>query len=149
MVVQAATATFESIQIGDELPVVTKPETQETINEYWRLAQDRRKGWTSLHTNEEYAKAGIFAGTVNMGVVTVAYFAELLQKALPARALYSPHARVEMRATEPIRAGDTVTLTGKVTGKRVEGGARLVECELTAVNQLGQTVGVARATLVL
>jgi acyl dehydratase len=71
----------------------------------------------------------------------------VLQEAFPVENILRRGSRLEMRATEPIRAGDTVTFTGRVTGKRVEGGQRLVDCELTGTNQFGQTVAIARATI--
>jgi acyl dehydratase len=147
MATQARSTDFERIQVGDQLPTVVKLETQETINDYWRLAQDRRRGWHSLHTDEEYARTTIFGGTVNMGTATVAYICEVLQEAFLVENILRRGSRLEMRATEPIRAGDTVTFTGRVTGKRVEGGQRLVDCELTGTNQFGQTVAIARATI--
>jgi len=146
----ATTTTFESIQVGDELPILVKHESQESINLYHELAiPQQRPDWHDLHVHEEFAQKGIFGGTVNMGVATVAYMAELLEKAFPIKSLAGKGSRLEMRATEPIRAGDTVTFTGRVTGKRVEGGQRLVDCELTGTNQLGQTVAIARATIAL
>ena len=150
MVLSADRVTWDSIQVGDELPQVVKQETQETINEYWRLAQDRRKNWKSLHMDEQYARERtIFGATVNMGVATVGYCAEMLQRAFPLKSIFAPGARLEMKATNPIHAGDTVTLSGRVAAKREESGQRLVDVEFTGVNQLGVTVAAGRATLVL
>ena len=39
--------------------------------------------------------------------------------------------------------------TGQITGKREENGKKLVDCKVQGVNQLGKTMGVAEATLVL
>jgi acyl dehydratase len=52
-----------------------------------------------------------------------------------------------MRATEPVRAGDTITFTGQVTGKLEEDDQRLLECDVVGTNQLGQTVARAVATI--
>ncbi len=150
MAIQAASVTFESIQVGDELPVLEKTESQETINGYTEL--NRREDapvqrGANLHTDEGYAQAGIFAGTVNQGVVTCAYLYELLQMAFPMANVY--RSTFNMRALEPFRPGDVVSFTGKVLEKREEGGQRLVDVEVTGTNQLGQTIASAKATVPL
>jgi len=150
MAIQAATVTFDSIQAGDELPSLQKTETQETINTYAEVShrlETRERARANLHTDEGFAEAGIFAGTVSQGVVTCAYLTELLQLAFPMRSVLN--GTFSMRALEPFRPGDTVTFTGKVLDKREEGGKRLVDVELTGTNQLGQAVASAKATVPL
>ncbi len=146
----AKRVTYESVQVGDDLPILVKHESQESIDLYARNASTGPKpGWHDLHTDEEFAEKGIFGGRVNTGVATVAYVAELLEKAFPVRSLMSYGSRLEMRATEPIRSGDTITFTGEVTGKREEDGRRLVECEVIGTNQLNRTVARAKAIVPL
>ena len=147
MQLQADTVTFENVAEGDELPVVTKTETQQTIDDYSRLALPPLPGdWRDLHSDEEFAQGGIFGGTVNLGVTTCAYLMEVLERAFPLTAIFNG-GFMEMRATEPICAGDTVTFTGRVSGKRVHKGRKLVDVELAGANQLGQRVALARATV--
>jgi acyl dehydratase len=148
MAIQAATVTFDSIQVGDELPSLEKTESQETINTYSELnrREDAPRGM-NLHTDERYAQAGIFAGTVNMGVVTCAYMVEMLQQAFPTQNVLN--STFSMRAMEPFRPGDIVIFGGKVLDKREEDGKRLVDVEVSGVNQLGQTIAAAKATVPL
>ena len=54
-----------------------------------------------------------------------------------------------MRAMEPIQANDVITYTGEVIDKREEEGKRLVDVEVRGVNQMGQTVAVAKASVPL
>ena len=146
----AKTLSYESVQMGDELPILVKHESQETIDQFARLASTApRPNWHNLHTDDEYAKKGIFGGTVNMGVATTAYVAELLEKGFPLSSFTGRGSQLEMRATEPVRAGDTITFTGQVTGKREEAGQRLIDCEVTGTNQVGATVARARATIAI
>ena len=144
----ARTAKYDSIQVGDELPILVKHESQETINAYAELARivPHPEGH-SLHTEEEYARTTVFAGTVNAGPATVAYVAELLEKAFPLAYLVAKGSRLEMRATEPVRPGDAVTFTGGVIEKGAAGGQRTVVCQVAGTNQLGQRVAVATATV--
>lgn len=151
MAVQTLPVTFDTIAVGDELPKLAKTETQETIDTYTRLIVHRRPRQfqsNNLHTDQRFADQGIFKGTVNYGVVTVAFMMEFLQKAFPQQSVQA--CALSMKALEPFRAGDTVTLSGRVLEKRVEnGGRRVVDVEIAGVNQLGQNVAAAKATLPL
>ena len=142
----ARTLDYDTIEVGDDLPILVKHEDQQSIDTYAKLASTApRANWNNLHTDEEFAKGGIFGGTVNMGVATVAYVAELLEKGFPLQKLTGAGAELEMRATQPVRAGDTVTFTGQVTGKGEDAGQRWVECEVTGTNQDEVVVAKARA----
>ena len=146
----AKSVSFESVQVGDDLPILVKHENQMTIDNYAKYASTAPKaGWSNLHTDKEYASQGIFGGTVNMGVATVAYVVELLEKAFSVRDVTAKGSTLRMRATEPFRDGDTVTFTGQVTGKQVLEGRNVVECEITGVNQREQIIARASASIVL
>ena len=147
MVVQAATVSFESIKIGDELPSIKKSETQEDIDNYLKLNDAERDTGFNLHSDQELADKGIFAGTVNYGVSTAAFLVEMLQLAFPTRQIMK--GTYDVRFLEPIRINDVVTYGGRVLEKREENGKRLVDVEVTGVNQLGQTVAAGKATIPL
>jgi acyl dehydratase len=141
---------WESLWVGAVLPTQSKVETQETINAYAafrRMVLGARQGWRDLHTDPGFARGGIFGETVNMGVATADYVFQVLQEAFPPEALFSPDSRYVFKAVSPIRAGDTVTISGAVVEKREEEGRRLAVCELTGVNQGGRVVYTATATL--
>ncbi len=142
-------ATFESINVGDRLPAVQRHETQVDIDNYLIINERPERAIPSqnLHVDEEFAKKGIFGGLVNYGVCTCAFMVDLLEMAFPTKAI--SQGTFTMRATEPIRADDVITYTGKVLDKRIENGKRLVDVEVTGTNQLGQPVAVAKATIPL
>ncbi len=148
MALQMQPVTFEAITVGDELPPFTISETQETINQARYSELEDGLNPRNIHTDPEFARSGLFAGTVNAGVTTMAYIAQMLERWSSASAFYNG-GRLSFKAIEPFRPGDTVTFTGKVTGKRVEGGKKLVECAISGVNQHGKLIGVAEATLAL
>ena len=77
----------------------------------------------------------------------MAYVAELLEKAFPIKVLMGHGSRLEMQATKPIRPGDTITFTGRVTAKLEEEDLGLVDCEVTGTNQFNQVVARAKATV--
>ncbi|MCI0439126.1 MAG: MaoC family dehydratase [Chloroflexi bacterium] len=148
MAINTARVTFDSLSEGDELPPFEIGETQETINSARVSISDDEEVPPNIHTDPEFAKAGLFAGTVNAGVTTMAYVTQMLEQWFPASAFYNG-GRLNFKAIEPFRPGDTVTFTGKVTGKRLEGGKKFVDCEIQGVNQHGRVACVAEATLAL
>ena len=152
-------ATFDSIFVGDPLATLTVSESQEIINRKseFRLAGTTGSG-SNIHTDEEFARQNIFGGTVNSGPATMSYVDQMLQLSFPLRAFYQG-GQLLMRATQPFRAGDTVTFQGEITGKRenpppvhpYQGGRNggVVECRVKGLNQRGDLVCLSDATLVL
>ena len=128
---------------GDRLPAITKLESQEAINHYSELTRVRPRSGGNLHTMPDFARRTIFGGTVNVGITTAAYCSELLERALGPETLLRPGARLEYKGIRPIRAGYQVTLSGRVTERRVTS----TDCEIDVHNQDGLLCGVATATL--
>jgi hypothetical protein len=146
----ARTVSFDSISVGDRLPILVKWDTQESIDRLVELVlPGEPAGWRDLDTDKESAEQGRFGGMVVPGPAIVAYIAELLEKAFPIANILARGSRMEMQATAPVGPGDTVTFTGEVVGKREEGGLRLVECEIVGENQQGETVARALAVVAL
>ena len=140
--------TFDSLAVGDELPPFTIGETQETINRSRIASIEDEAIVPNIHTDPEFARDGLFAGTVNSGVTTMAYIAQMLESWCPA-CTFCDGGRLLFKGIDPFRPGDTVTFKGKITGKRQENDKKIVDCEIKGVNQVGTLVGVAEATLVL
>ena len=141
-------ATFASIQPGDELPPIEVAETQETIDGFGGATPIEERPPKNIHTDPDFAAEGIFAGTVNAGVATMAYIVQMFEQVFPAEAFYDGGS-LEFKAIEPVRPGDTISLTGRVAAKREEDGKKLVDCEIKGMNQLGQLIAAAEATLVV
>ena len=145
MTVNTEPVTFDSLNVGDELPPFEIGETQETIN-LGSSTEESSATRPNIHTNPQFAKEGLFAGTVNSGVTSMAYVAQMLEQWFPASAFYDG-GNLSFKAMEPFRPGDIVTFTGKIMGKREEAGRRFVDCQVTGVNQLGKLVAAADATM--
>jgi len=128
----------------DVLPTVTKLESQEAIDRYGELTRVRPRVGANLHTDLEFARRTIFGGTANMGVATLAYCSEVLERAYGPAALFRPGARIEYKGIRPIRAGDEITLTGRVVERRPDAH----ECEVRVVAQDGSLRGLATATVI-
>jgi acyl dehydratase len=146
MVVTSKKRSFEDLQVGDKFPPIVKRETHEDILRYSELASMPHKDEVkNFHIDEEYAKTQVFAGKVNAGVATVAYCLEALEQGVPAAALQKG-GRIELKAIEPVRSGDTIVMFASVTGKREENGGRFVDFEVRVENQHGRLAAIANAT---
>lgn len=140
--------TFDSVDIDDQLPPFEISETQESIDRARVSIDDVQEIPRNIHNDPEFAKEGLFGTTVNAGVTTISYVAQTLEQWFPAHTLYDGGS-ILFKAIDAFRPGDTVTFTGTITGKRVEGDRKIVECEVRGVNQTGKLMGIAEATLVL
>ena len=76
----------------------------------------------------------------------MSYLDQMLQKSFPLSAFYQG-GQLLMRAIEPFRAGDTVTLQGEVISKTVESADRIVECRIKGINQRGDLVNLSDARM--
>jgi acyl dehydratase len=131
--------------VGEAIPSVTKLESQEAIDQYAELTRLRPRIGHSLHSDEGFAKRTIFGGTVNMGVATLAYCSEVLERAFGPAALLQPGAHLEFKGIRPVRAGDEITVGGRITERSADRAA----CSLSVENQSGTLVGIGTATLIL
>jgi acyl dehydratase len=142
---RSAPADAITASTGEALPIVTKVETQEAIDQYSELTRVRPRISPSLHSDPEFAQRTIFGGTVNMGVATAAYCSEVLEQAFGPGALLKPGSRLEYKGVRPIHAGTRIELAGEVVSKNDSG----AECKITVRDDKETVVGVATATVVL
>ena len=144
---------FDAVSIGDKLASLSISESQEIINrkDAFRLAGGPPSG--NIHTDEEFARQNIFNGIVASGPAAMSYVDQMLQRSFPLSAFHHG-GRLLMRAIEPFRVGDTVTLQGEVMAKQPalpsEGqGGGMVECRIKGINQRGDLVNLSDASLFL
>lgn len=135
----AMTATYESVQAGDELPIVVKWETAESISRF--LAQ----------TDPAAAAAATDAGDAAQvpPAMLDGYARELLEKGLPVPPEPADALRLTWQTRSPIAAGDTLSLSGRVTGKGERDGRQWIDCQITVSGADEQTLGTATAAVAL
>ncbi len=126
----ARTAGFESVAVGDTLPVIIKWETEESIRRYVALN-------------------GGGDGDVLPRETLVGYVVELLSKGFPSEGLEGEGSSLEVEQLRAVCADDTISLSGRVVGKGTAGGLRLVECAVGVENDRGEVVARARAVVSL
>ena len=138
----AKTVTFESVAVGDQLPILAKWETEETIARFNALISRE-----DTEPEDGEASQGASSGQAAGAPALAAYVLELLEKAFPIPGILAMGSKLDIQTLQPVRPDDTITLTGEVVDKRLEEDRRLVECVVLVENQHGQTV--ARAVTVV
>lgn len=123
----AQTADFDAISVGDTLPVVIKWETEESIRRY-------------------AARHGGDADALPRQAL-IAYIAELLSKGFPPELLDAEGGSLDVEQLRPVRADDTISLSGRVVDKAAADGRRLVHCAVAVENDRGEPVARARAVI--
>ncbi len=125
-------AIVRNYKVGDEIPSLTKTMTQDAINAFEKSGG--AKG-PSQFTDVETAKTTLgTATTVASGRMSLTFTIEMLRRYFGAD-VYNGGGMVDMRFLRPVRPGDSVTFTGKVTGMVKEADGTRVSVEVTGTNQ--------------
>jgi acyl dehydratase len=135
-------ASFDSLKIGDQpAPLVCGPLTRTDFVRYAGASHD----FNPNHHDEVYAKAGGNRAVFGMGMLAGGYCARQLSDWLGLASLK----RLRIRFASRFWPGDVLTCTAKVTGKRADGGRRLIDCEFSAVDRNGAVIIRGDATAAL
>jgi 3-hydroxybutyryl-CoA dehydratase len=118
------------VQLG---PIVRKV-TRDTIAQYEGILGIGNP----LHFDAAYAQTTPFAGIIAHGMMLLGYISEMMAAAF-AEGWYSG-GELDTTFVRPIRPGDTITTSGKITGQRRDGGQITAVCEVCCENQEGETV---------
>ncbi len=121
--------SYGEIQVGEELPPVSRLVTQETINQYADVTGDHNP----IHVDPEFAKKTMFGGPIAHGVISLSFVFQALTDWLGRAAL--DRSKIRITFISPVRPGDTVTARGTVSDKREAEGRKLAVCELWLENQ--------------
>jgi 3-hydroxybutyryl-CoA dehydratase len=139
-------AMTRSYAEGDALPSLSKTMTQAAINLFEKSGG---KTGPSQFTDTETARDTLgTSGTVASGRMSLTFATELLRRYFGSE-FYNRGGMVELRFLRPVRPGDTVTFSGKVTGiSKVTDGGR-VNVEVTATNQKGDVTAVGTGACIV
>jgi acyl dehydratase len=133
--------SFEALRVGQALPPLTLPVTPSVI-----VAGAMASGDFEVVHHDAAAARTRGTPDIFMNILTTNGYVQRFVNdwAAPQGEIRS----IELRLGVPNYAGDTLKLSGIVTGKRQDGPARVVEVTVTGVNSLGQHV-IATLHLVL
>lgn len=134
--------TFEEIKVGDAIPSMVKPAIS-----HLQLALYAGAGadHNPIHVDAEAAKAGGLPGIIAHGMLPLGFLGQLLTQWVPQRQLRSLSARFVAMAFP----GDVITCSGAVCAKREAAGEKLVDVDIAAKNQKGETIQLGKATVAL
>lgn len=139
----ARTTTYDSVNAGDELPILVKWETDDTIRQFRSLVSE---DYEESPVGSDFAESGALPLASQ---ALVAYVIELLEKGFPIAAITAEGSSLSLRTFNPVKAEDTISLSGEVTGKHSEGEVNSVECLVAIENQDNEVVAEAAARIAL
>ena len=142
----AKTVTFDAVRPGDQLPILVKSETSDTIAGFYGLLSPDPDGSAS---EEAYPDVKTYGDNPLPAAALCAYAFELLEKAFPITGLMANGGGLNVEIIAAVKAGDTITLTGEVVDKEVDDGRRVVRCRVVMENQDGQAMAEATVRVCL
>ena len=127
-----APITAADIAVGEDGPEIVEEVTRVDIAKYAGASGD----FNRIHVDEAFAKEAGNPSVFAHGMLTMGYASHMLGDWFGLDAIE----RFRSRFTAQVWPGDTVTVSGEVTEKSLDGGEALVEVEFTAENQDGDTI---------
>ncbi len=135
-----------SIATGQQIPSVTKAITQDTIVQFENCGILDRQ---NIHNNPELAQQRL--GTtypIASGRMSVAFAAESLRRFFGPE-VFNHTGSVNLKFLRPVKGGDTITVTGEVSGQEdTDEGSRVI-VNLYCENQDGNRTAVGIGTAVV
>ena len=133
---------FADVKVGDSLPpLVLPPISRHQLALYCGGSGDHNP----IHVDIDFAKKFGFKDVFAHGMLSTAFLGRLVTSWVP----QSQVRKLGTRFTSITWVGDVITVSGKVTGKREEGGQKLVDLEVRCTNQNGQDTLQGEATVAL
>ncbi len=133
---------FADVKVGDVLPpLVLPPISRHQLALYCGGSGDHNP----IHVDIDFAKKFGFKDVFAHGMLSMAFLGRLVTSWVPQSQLR----KLGTRFTSITWVGDVITVSGKVTGKREEGGQKLVDLEVRCTNQNGQDTLQGEATVAL
>lgn len=124
---------------GDTISLPAKKITQAMICEYADAADDHNP----LHIDEKFAKTTRYGGTIAHGMLSMAFIQELMVRTFGVD--YLTRGALEVSFMAPVRPGDMIETTGKVTIADEKTGKLVLQ--IVSQNQEGEKVISAKCTL--
>lgn len=138
-----ATSEFDRLEVGQVIEGRPFSPTRESIREFCDASLD----WNPLHWDDEYMKGDFgrtnFGGIIMHGMTNFGIISRTLTDWLHAHG--GEQRRIETRWRTPVRPGDTIVASVRVTGKKVTQKSRWATLDLEVTNQRGETVATGEA----
>ena len=139
-------ASRTEISIGQNIPSVTKSITENSILGFESTGILERE---NIHNNPEMAAKRLGTTyTLASGRMSITFASECLRKFFGTE-IFNHTGTVNLKFLRPVKAGDTITVTGAVSGtEEIESGTR-VSIDLFCDNQDGNRTAIGIGTAVV
>ena len=138
--------TLTTYVIGQEIPPIRKQIAQQRITLF-----ERSGGYVvpTFHTDAEAAKKTIgLDKPMASGRMSLSFATEYLRRFF-GEDVYNRSGMVDLRFVRPVRDGDTVTVSGKITSISPEANGRRVTVEVSIQNQNGDTTAAGHGAAIV
>ena len=133
--------TFDSVNVGDEIPSLsTPPISRHTLALYCGASGDHNP----IHVDLDFAKSSGLDDVIAHGMLSAGYLGRMLTNWVPQSALRS----WKNRFTAMTQIGESVTCTGKIVEQFEKDGENFVRLEIQTNTPEAQTI-VAEVVVVL
>lgn len=122
---------FEDVTVGDALPELVKGPLQKMQHVMYAGASG---DFNPLHTDDDFAKAvGMKDGVIAHGMLVMGFVGQAVTAWIPKKNLK----KFGVRFAGMTKPGNTITVTGQVTDKRVENGDNIIAGTVVAKDENG------------
>jgi acyl dehydratase len=129
-----------AVQVGTNLPGLTKFIVQDKINLYARASRD----FNPIHIDPDFAAHTPARGTIAHGMLILAYVSQMMTEAFGKGWLTGGKLNVRFKA--PARPGDVITVSGKIEKLETKDNSTIAVCAVLCANQNGEIVITGEAT---
>lgn len=131
---------FEDINVDDEIPALVKMPTRAQLFMYSAITWNVHR----IHYDKDYAKTEGHPDVLVHGPLQGAFFGQFMTDWI------APEGRLKKMSYSNrglALPDEPYIVKGRVTGKRIEDGQHLVDCELQGENEKGQVAAIGSATV--
>jgi len=122
---------YEDVNVGDAMPELVKGPLQKLQHVMYAGASG---DFNPLHTDDDFAKAvGMKDGVIAHGMLIMGIVGQAITGWIPRKDLK----KFGVRFAGMTKPGNTITVTGSVTNKRVEDGNNIIVCDVAAKDENG------------
>jgi acyl dehydratase len=122
---------YEDVNVGDAMPELVKGPLQKLQHVMYAGASG---DFNPLHTDDDFAKAvGMKGGVIAHGMLIMGIVGQAITSWIPRKDLK----KFGVRFAGMTKPGNTITVTGTVTDKRVEDGNNIIVCDVAAKDENG------------
>lgn len=122
---------YEDVNVGDAMPELVKGPLQKLQHVMYAGASG---DFNPLHTDDDFAKAvGMKDGVIAHGMLIMGIVGQAITAWIPRKDLK----KFGVRFAGMTKPGNTITVTGSVTDKRVDDGNNIIVCAVSAKDENG------------